>query len=77
MGNEVNCITSTKSGKQAPETPVLTAARKFRHLKILVLWLQEKPRFGNYCYYGCHCMPEGAHHLGGSGYGEPVDLIDR
>lgn len=74
---KVNCEYQTKSGKLAPKTRYQTQARKFRHLKILVLWLQKNPRFGNYCYYGCHCLPEGAHHLGGQNYGEPVDMIDR
>jgi len=74
---KVNCEYQTKSGKLAPKTRYQTPARKFRHLKILVLWLQKNPRFGNYCYYGCHCLPEGAHDLGGGGYGEPVDMVDR
>lgn len=74
---KVNCELSTKSGKLAPKTKYQTAARKFRQLKILVLWLQKQPRFGNYCYYGCYCLPEGAHDLSGGGYGEPVDMIDR
>jgi len=74
---KVNCEYQTKSGKLAPKTRYQTPARKFRHLKILVLWLQKQPRFGNYCYYGCYCLPEGSHDLGGGGYGEPVDMIDR
>ena len=42
-----------------PETGPLE--RKFRNLKILVLWMQESKRFGRYCYYGCYCLPEGSH----------------
>lgn len=72
-----NCELNTKSGKLAPKTKYQTSSRKFRQLKILVLWLQKTPRFGNYCYYGCYCLPEGAHDLGGGGYGEPVDQVDR
>jgi len=77
FNKKVHCSLNEKSGKLAPKTRYNTAARKFRHLKILVLWLQKDPRFGNYCYYGCHCLPEGAHNLSGGGYGEPVDMIDR
>ena len=33
--------------------------RKFRNLKVLVLWLQLADQFGRYCYYGCYCLPEG------------------
>jgi hypothetical protein len=29
------------------------AVRKFRQLKIVVLWLQQEQLFGRYCYYGC------------------------
>jgi len=74
---KIDCTYQTKSGRPAPKTRYNTGPRKFRHLKILVLWLQKQPRFGNYCYYGCYCLPEGAHHLGGGGYGEPVDMVDR
>ena len=28
--------------------------RKFRQLKIVVLWLQHEQKFGRYCYYGCY-----------------------
>jgi hypothetical protein len=42
----------------------------------LVLFLQKNPRFGNYCYYGCHCLPEGSHELGKKTFGKTVDRID-
>jgi hypothetical protein len=51
--------------------------RKFRNLKILVLWLQEEKMFGRYCYYGCYCLPEGSHNIAAGGYGRPVDGIDQ
>lgn len=50
--------------------------RKFRNLKILVLWLQREKKFGRYCYYGCHCLPEGTHNIARGGYGKPVDALD-
>ena len=51
--------------------------RKFRNLKILVLWLQKDQRFGRFCYYGCYCLPEGSHDIASGGYGKPLDAIDR
>ena len=51
--------------------------RKFRNLKILVLWLQKEQKFGRYCYYGCYCLPEGSHNIASGGYGSPVDGVDR
>jgi hypothetical protein len=51
--------------------------RKFRNLKLLVLWLQSEQKFGKYCYYGCYCLPEGSHNIAAGGYGKPVDGIDR
>lgn len=50
--------------------------RKFRNLKVLVLWLQKEKLFGRYCYYGCHCLPEGSHNIAQGGYGKPHDNID-
>lgn len=51
--------------------------RKFRHLKMMVLWLQNEPKFGKYCYYGCYCLPEGSHEIARGGYGKPLDKIDQ
>lgn len=51
--------------------------RKFRQLKIVVLWLQTEQKFGKYCYYGCYCLPEGSHNIAAGGYGKPLDDIDR
>ena len=76
-GKRVVCDTDVRDGKTAPRTKYQTPARKFRQLKIIVLWLQKEQRFGRYCYYGCHCLPEGSHYLGANTYGEPVDNIDR
>lgn len=60
-----------------PKIKYMTPARKFKQLKLVVLWLQKSDEFGRYCYYGCHCLPEGSHNLLGNGYGVPVDPIDR
>ena len=51
--------------------------RKFRNLKILVLYLQKEKKFGRYCYYGCYCLPEGSHDIASGGYGKRLDGIDR
>lgn len=51
--------------------------RKFRQLKIAVLWLQKEQKFGRYCYYGCYCLPEGSHNIASGGYGKPLDEIDQ
>merc|ERR1711957_1024487 len=62
-------------GVDRVETEVET--RKFRTLKIAVLWIQEEHKFGRYCYYGCYCLPEGSHNIAAGGYGKPLDPIDR
>ena len=62
-------------GRRTP-TPTEVEMRKFRNLKILVLWLQKEQKFGRYCYYGCHCLPEGSHNIAQGGYGKPKDNID-
>merc|ERR1712176_362598 len=59
------------------EAPTIAEQRKFRNLKILVIWLQKGGKFGRYCYYGCHCLPEGSHDLANGGYGKPMDNIDH
>lgn len=51
--------------------------RKFRTLKIMVLYLQDDAKFGKYCYYGCYCLPEGSHNIASGGYGTPLDAIDQ
>jgi len=58
-----------------PPSPI--QERKFRNLKVLVLWLQIADQFGRYCYYGCYCLPEGSHNIAAGGYGQPIDNIDR
>jgi hypothetical protein len=62
-------------GRREPATPL--EERKFRNLKILVLYLQKEKQFGRYCYYGCHCLPEGSHNLARGGYGIAKDEIDQ
>merc|ERR1712176_374053 len=76
-GKPVACATDERMGLSAPMTPFQTAPRKFRQLKLMVIFLQKEPGFGKFCYYGCYCLPEGAHDLSGGGYGEPVDGVDR
>lgn len=51
--------------------------KRFVELKQLVSWLQPKDkRISRYCFYGCWCLPEGAHSFV-AGEGRPVDLVDK
>ena len=46
--------------------------RKFKMLKLMVMYLQQIPLFGKFCFYGCYCFPN----LGSDftvGKGKPVD----
>jgi len=54
--------------------------RKYRTLKIAVIWLQDKQRkhqFSRYEYYGCYCLQQGSQEIGVLGYGVPLDPIDK
>lgn len=53
----------------------LQQLRRFRQLKEFVIWMSRIPKFGKYCYYGCWCLPGGAHE-DVAGKGEPRDNID-
>jgi hypothetical protein len=51
--------------------------KRFVELKQLVSWMQPKDkRISRYCFYGCWCLPDGAHSFV-AGEGHPVDLVDR
>lgn len=51
--------------------------KRFIELKQLVSWMQPKDkRISRYCFYGCWCLPDGAHSFV-AGEGHPVDLVDR
>merc|ERR1711934_568559 len=55
----------------------LAAMKRFADLKKLVSWLQPKDkRISRYCFYGCWCLPEGAHGFV-AGRGPPVDIVDK
>ena len=60
-------------GRREPSTPL--QERKFRNLKLLIVFLQKELGFGKYCYYGCHCLPEGSHDIAGGGVGEPKERV--
>jgi len=51
-------------------------AKKFLTLKQMIMFFQNTPTFGKFSYYGCWCFPDGANDIT-SGYGEPVDDIDK
>lgn len=55
----------------------LGGLKRFQEFKQLVSWLQPvDKRITRYCFYGCWCLPEGAHGFV-AGTGRPVDLVDR
>jgi len=55
----------------------LAAMKRFADLKKLTSWLQPKDkRISRYCFYGCWCLPEGAHGFV-AGTGRPVDNVDK
>lgn len=68
-----------KSGerkKSARAATVRATARKFFQIKHMIMYFQDVPMFGKFGYYGCWCFPDGPQDLQ-SGFGEPVDDIDR
>lgn len=75
LDEAIAAFMGTSGDRFLQESPLM--ARKFRNMKILVLWLQEAKKFGRYCYYGCYCLPEGSHNIAMGGYGKPVDNIDK
>jgi len=55
----------------------LNGLKRFSEFKQLVSWLQTiDKRITRYCFYGCWCLPEGAHSFV-AGQGQAVDLVDR
>ena len=42
----------------------------------MIMFFQKTPVFGKFSFYGCWCFPDGASDIL-SGYGEPVDNIDK
>lgn len=66
----------SRSGISGFETDRLGWLRRMKELKKVVLWLQHDPRFGQFCYYGCWCLPDGNHGFT-KGVGKPVDNVDK
>lgn len=50
--------------------------RKFKMLKLMVMYLQQIPLFGKYCYYGCYCFPNVGKDFT-VGKGQPIDEVDK
>lgn len=56
----------------------LKQLRKLLQVKHLSMWLQtNNSDVNDYCFYGCHCLPEGYHNTSVPGYGRPVDNADK
>jgi hypothetical protein len=73
-GNPVMETPSTELNVLAGQSNLL---KRFVELKQLVSWMQPKDkRISRYCFYGCWCLPDGAHSFV-AGEGHPVDLVDR
>jgi hypothetical protein len=51
--------------------------KKFKLMKHMILYLQQIPLFGKFCFYGCHCFSKGPMHLlEDAGNGAPLDAAD-
>ena len=72
---------SSNSSKRKQPEPTLRSGTmsKFLTVKLMIMFFQSSPQFGKYNHYGCWCFPDGTNDLGSynSGYGEPVDEIDK
>lgn len=66
----------TRTGINPYEDERVGWLRRMKELKRVVLWLQHDPRFGQFCYYGCWCLPDGNHGFT-KGIGKPIDNVDR
>ena len=53
-GYKTNVLIFNLSGGEESRFISEVESRKFRQLKIVVLWLQQEQKFGRYCYYGCY-----------------------
>lgn len=82
---ETRNMTRSAGGLTGPDQDERTLAaeealgglKRFSEFKQLVSWLQPvDKRITRYCFYGCWCLPEGAHSFV-AGTGRPVDLVDR
>lgn len=70
-------IAEHRSKMQGEYGATLRTLQRFAELVDMIMYLQRVPFFGQYWYYGCWCAPEGFLKTVGSGYGKPVDAIDR
>jgi hypothetical protein len=63
--------------KEKEITDEIGGIKRFVELKQLTSFLQKyDKRISRYCFYGCWCLPEGAHSFV-AGEGRPVDLVDK
>jgi hypothetical protein len=52
--------------------------RKFKLMKNMIVYLQQVPLFGKYCFYGCYCFSKGPKELlVDAGNGKPMDGVDN
>lgn len=70
-------IAEHRSKMQGEYGSTLRTLQRFAELVDMIMYMQRVPFFGQYWYYGCWCAPEGFLKTVGTGYGKPVDAIDR
>ena len=70
---------SYKNQKKASASLRTGTMSKFITVKLMIMFFQSSPQFGKFNHYGCWCFPDGTNDLSNyiSGFGEPVDEIDK
>lgn len=69
----------TEQEKKASASLRTSTMSKFITVKLMIMFFQSSPEFGKFNHYGCWCFPDGTNDLSAynSGYGDPVDEIDK
>lgn len=77
IANEKAALSEEMQSTFNEQNTAIEGLKRFVELKQLVAWLQPKDkRISRYCFYGCWCLPEGAHSFV-AGEGRPVDAVDK
>merc|ERR1712151_216000 len=77
LGKPIQQVQDELADQQEMLSMQQAALKRFTELKQLVAWMQPKDkRISRYCFYGCWCLPEGAHSFV-AGEGRPVDAVDK
>lgn len=77
LGKPIQQVQDELADQQEMLAMQQAALKRFTELKQLVAWMQPKDkRISRFCFYGCWCLPEGAHSFV-AGEGRPVDASDK